>query len=185
MVHGWTLGMLARAASTAGVGVAVAGTLAVAAPADPLAPMTAKAAAPNLLIDTGGALGLSVGADRLAPGDTLSRRLTVHNAGTRTVALALAATRVPQDATPLQLRVDRCSKAWVAPPTGAPTLTCPGTVTALGAWRPLAAAGAQVALGSLAGAKTAWVRVQLRLPQDTPATAAGTASRVAYRVTAG
>ncbi len=183
MVHGWTLGTLARAASTAGVGLAVAGTLAVAAPAQPLSPMATKAAAPKVLTDTGGALGLSVGAGRLAPGDTLSRRLTLLNSGTRAVTLALAAT--PQGTLPLQLRVDRCSKAWLSPASGAPTLTCPGTVTGLRAWRPLAAAGADVALGSLDAGKTAWVRIELRLPQDTPASAAGTSSRVAYRVTAG
>jgi hypothetical protein len=88
---------------------------------------------------------LSVGATDLAPGDTLQRGFGLRNNGTldmASIAMNVSATTssaLDTDATNgLEVKIDKCSVAWVESPTTPYTYTCAGTTSSVLAYTSIA-----------------------------------------------
>lgn len=87
---------------------------------------------------------LSVGATNLAPGDTLQRGFELRNYGSldmASITMAISATTssaLDTDATNgLEMKVDKCSVAWVESLTTPYTYTCAGTTSSVLAYTPV------------------------------------------------
>lgn len=141
--------------------------------------------------DTGTALNrLTVGATKVAPGDTIQRAVRLSNTGTIDLAsVALTTTVAPDtssvlvtDATNgLQMKIDRCSQAWTETGSSAPfTYTCGGTTTNVVPSR--AVIGADVALPGTALTASSHdnLLVTLNLPATADNSFQGKSSSVVY-----
>ena len=117
----------------------------------------------------------SVGASGLLPGDNVQRVFDLKNVGhTHIHAVSLTTLGVPS--TPLvsdpvnglQLRIDRCSKAWRIPPH-ATGYACAGLVTQVVAPRPLL--GTDIPLANVSDLASPQHKVRLLLTLTLPSTA--------------
>jgi hypothetical protein len=142
-----------------------------------------------LLVDTGGTLGLSVPLPPLAAGDVQERTVTLRNGAAGAVAVvavsvtAAGGSLLATDAGDgLRLRIDRCSRPWVATTTA--TLRCSGTQAQLMGWKPVALGIAGRSLGGVANGGAAWLRISVQLPAAAPANFQGLTAGLQYRFTA-
>ena len=88
---------------------------------------------------------LSVGATDLAPGDTLQRGFALRNNGSLDMASITMAISAPSTSTldtdatnGLEVKIDKCSIAWVEVGTGPYTYTCAGTTSSVLSYTPVA-----------------------------------------------
>ncbi len=122
---------------------------------------------------------LNVAASGVVPGDTIQRAATLTNTGNQNLAdVTLTTSAAPSslldtDATNgLQVKVEKCSNAWVEAGTApAYTYTCTGTTSTVLAQR--AVVGANLALNNLS-ATTAGATDNLRVTMTLPASAGNT-----------
>jgi hypothetical protein len=142
-----------------------------------------------LVIDTTGPLGLSVALPPLAAGDVQERTVTLRNGDpgplTAVVVTVAASGGSPlaQDARyGLRLRIDRCSRPWVATKTAA--LLCPGTQEQLMGWKAIALGVAGRSVGGVPSGGAAWLRISAQLPTSAPPSLEGLAANLQYRFTA-
>ena len=122
---------------------------------------------------------LSVGATGLVPGDTIQRRVVLSNDGSENLASITLTTTAPTssildtDATDgLQMKIERCSVAWVESVTTPYTYTCAGSTTSVLARR--AVIGTTMALGNLGSVTAGASADDLRVTLDLPTTAGNT-----------
>ena len=152
----------------------------------------AQAQVSSVMIKLGKRNRFSVGASGLMPGDSVQRVFDLRNVGhTRIHAVSLTTVGVPS--TPLvsdpvnglQLRIDRCTKAWHTPPHGT-GFTCPGQVTQVVAHRPLL--GTDIPLANVTDLASPQHKVRLlltlTLPQAATSVVMGQTSGVTYTFTA-
>lgn len=185
-----SLGLLGTAAAVAGLGSFAAFT------GSTSASHTAASGTVTAALGLAGDIDnrLTVGADKIAAGDTIQRVVKLSNTGTigwASAALTTSATTsslLDTDATNgLQLVVDKCSVAWVEAGTApAYTYTCPSTATQTNVIASRAVIGSNLALGSL-GALTAggsdYLRVTMTLPSTAGNTFQGKSSTVQFAFT--
>lgn len=107
------------------------------------------------LADAGANNRLNVGASGMVPGDSLQRRVVLTNDGNQNLAsvtlttTAAAATLLTSDATDgLQMKIEKCSVAWVESLSTPYTYTCAGTVSTVLARR--AILGSALSLSGMA-----------------------------------
>lgn len=135
---------------------------------------------------------LNIGATGMVPGDSLQRRVKLTNAGSESLAsIALTTTASPStlldtDATNgLQMKIQRCSVAWVESTAAPYTYVCAGTTSDVLAER--AIIGPNLALTSMAaltpGATDDMV-VTVRLPSTAGNTFQNLSSTITYTFTA-
>lgn len=152
----------------------------------------AQARVTPVMIKLGKRHRFSVGAAGLIPGDSVQRVFDLKNVGsTRIHAVSLTTVAVPS--TPLvsdpvnglQLRIDRCSKAWHIPPH-ATAYTCAGQVTQIVAPRPVIGSG--ISLANVSGLASPQHKVRLlltlTLPQTATSVVMGQTSGITYTFTA-
>src|SRR5687767_11859468 len=130
---------------------------------------------------------MSVGASGMVPGDSLQRRLKMTNAGSEDFAsITLTTTASPStlldtDATNgLQMKIEKCSLAWVESTAQPYTYTCAGTTTTVLARR--AIIGTPIALSSLSSL-TAGATDDMVVTIDLPTTAGNTFQNLSSTIT--
>lgn len=130
---------------------------------------------------------LNVGATGMVPGDSLQRRVKLTNAGTEDLAsITLTTTASPStlldtDATNgLQMKIEKCSLAWVESTSTPYTYTCAGTTSTVLARR--AIIGTTLALSGMA-ALTSGSTDDMVVTVDLPSTAGNTFQNLSSTVT--
>lgn len=166
-----SIGAVGAAASIAGLGTFATFTDTDSATAT----ITAGTVAIDLA-DAGANNRLNVGASGMVPGDSLQRRVVLSNDGNQNLAsvtlttTAAASTLLTSDATNgLQMKIEKCSVAWVESVTTPYTYTCAGSTSTVLARR--AVLGSAISLSGMA-ALTAGSSDDMVVTVDLP-TAAG------------
>jgi hypothetical protein len=142
---------------------------------------------PRLVVDVRGRLGLAVALPPLAAGDVQQRTVTLRARGNAPVAAAALTVIAPGATSAISrngfaLRVDRCSRPWVA--ASGTALRCPGRVRTIVRWLPVGGRMSTRRIGSVPARGAAWLRVSLRLPANAAADQEGRSLRLRYRFTA-
>ena len=125
---------------------------------------------------------LAAGAVGVVPGDTLTRLATITNDG-RTDLASISLRVTPARVTPLRLRIDACSTAWIVSATN--SLVCDSRSSNVVADRNVATAGLD--LGNLASLRRHGVdhlRFTIAMPNDAPLAENGTETQIVYEVIA-
>lgn len=154
---------------------------------------TQSVASGTLDIAKGSTDTLTVGATAIVPGDVIQRPIDITNAGstnfggvTVTTAVNGTSSLLDSDATNgLQMRVDKCSVAWVETPAGSKNYTCSGTTSAVVASR--AVIGTAVAMSNMASVtagSTDNLKVTLSLPTSADNTFQNLSTAIDYTFTA-
>jgi spore coat-associated protein N len=133
---------------------------------------------------------LNIGANGIAPGDTIQRSVDLTNSG----SLDLASVTLTTNASPsslldtdatngLQMVIDKCSQAWTE--SGPPyTYTCGGTTTSVLASRAVIGSNLTLSnLGSTTAGATDHLRVTLTLPSGAGNTFQNQSSTITYTFT--
>jgi hypothetical protein len=137
---------------------------------------------------------LSVGATDIAPGDTLQRGFALRNNGSLDMASIVMNVSAPTssaldtDATNgLEVKIDKCSIAWVESVTTPYTYTCAGTTTSVLAYTPVATVKATPAtlssLAALTSGSTDQLVATVRLPSTAGNTLQGLSSTLSISFT--
>jgi hypothetical protein len=137
---------------------------------------------------------LSVGATDIAPGDTLQRGFALRNNGSLDMASIVMNVSAPTssaldtDATNgLDVKIDKCSIAWVESLTTPYTYTCAGTTTSILAYTPVATIKATPAtlggLAALTSGSTDQLVATVRLPSAAGNTLQGLSSTLSITFT--
>ena len=140
--------------------------------------------------DAGTALNrLTIGASKLAAGDTIQRAVRLSNTGTIDLSsVALTTTAAPEtgslltsDATNgLQMKIDRCAAGWTESASTPYTYTCAAGATSVVASRPVIGADVNLPNSALTAGTSDNLLVTLTLPQAADNTFQGKTSTIVY-----
>jgi len=181
-----TCALLGAAASIAGLGTFATFTSSTSAS------HTVASGTVTIALGTTGASTnrLNVGANAIAPGDTIQRSVDLIDQGTLDLASvtlttqATASSLLDTDTTNgLQMVVDKCSQAWTE--SGPPyTYTCGGSTSTVLTSRPVIQSGVTLSnLSSLTAGNTDHLRVTLTFPSGAGNTLQNQSSTIQYTFT--
>lgn len=180
-----SVGAVGAAASIAGLGTFAAFTSSTSA-SQPVATGTVEVK----LGDAGTALNrLTIGASKLAAGDTIQRAVRLSNTGTIDLSsVALTTTVAPEtgsvltsDATHgLQMKIERCAAGWTESGSTPYTYSCSGGASSVVASRPVIGADVNLPNAALSAGTSDNLLVTLTLPQAADNTFQGKSSTIVY-----